>query len=678
MNIKIIRTLMKKELLDVMRDKKTVVMMLVIPVILYPLIFIGAMQVMMAVSSGMEQQSYRIAVNAQDNGALKNRLGSTEDEDGHIILVDKETVPDYETALQESRIDVYVTGSRKDEQMQYVIYYLSSDENSSYASELVRNRLDEMKTDISRQRAEAAGLSADSILEPVACEWKDVASSEQSLGSIMGSILPFMLVISLLMGTMYPAIDTTAGERERGTLETMLTLPVTNHQLITAKFLTVAAIGIVSALLNIVSMGGIAYYIYQILDMQSQTGPFDAGRFLPALLVSILAVFAFSLFISAVTMCVTSFAKSYKEANNYITPLMLVILLTGYIGFIPNVELTQTMSLIPVANICLLIKNLLLFQLDLGAVALVLISNVSYAVLAVLFLSRVYDSEAVLFGDSKSSFQIFEKRSSLKKGGVPSVSDAWLVVAVTVMLVLYAGSILQIKYGIRGVFGTQMILLAVPLVLVFYTKKDIRQTYGFYKPAWNHLLGTAVLAGGFYLINTVLSFGLCMVFPESARHVSDSFAQIMDGSMPVHLFVIALTPAVCEEMLFRGVIFQSMRAKYRITAAMGLVAVLFGIYHMSIVKFIPTGLLGLVLCYVAYSTGSIFPAMLMHFLNNAVSVVISEYPEQTANIFRWLARDVLSVTEVFFMLAAGLLLSGTGIVILRGRCYYPHPRGRSM
>lgn len=678
MNTKIIRTLMKKELLDVIRDKKTVVMMLVIPVILYPLIFVGAMQVMMAVSSGMEQQSYRAAVNAQDNGELIKRLESkTGDEDEHFILADQETVPDYETALQENQIDVYVTGSRKKGQTQYEIYYLSSDENSSYAAELVQNKLDEMKTDISRQRAEEAGLSPDSILEPVICEWKDVASSEQSLGSIMGSILPLMLVISLLMGTMYPAIDTTAGERERGTLETMLTLPVTNHQLITAKFLTVAAIGIVSALLNVVSMGGIACYIYQILDMQSQTGPFDAGRFLPALLVSILAVFAFSLFISAVTMCVTSFAKSYKEANNYITPLMLVILLTGYIGFIPNIELTQTMSLVPVANICLLIKNLMLFQLDLGAVALVLISNVSYAVLAVLFLSRVYDSEAVLFGDSKSSFQIFEKRSSLKKGGVPSVSDAWLVIAVTILLVLYAGSILQIKYGIKGVFGTQMILLAVPLVLVFYTKKDLRQTYGFYKPAWNHLLGAAVLACGFYLINIVLSYGMCIIFPESASRVSDSFAQIMDGSLPVHLFVIALTPAVCEEMLFRGVIFQSMRAKYRITAAMGLVAVLFGIYHMSIVKLIPTGLLGLVLCYVAYGTGSIFPAMLMHFLNNAVSVVISEYPKQAGNIFPWLARDVLSVKEVIFILTAGLLLSGAGVLILRGRCYHSRLRNCS-
>jgi len=174
-----------------------------------------------------------------------------------------------------------------------------------------------------------------------------------------------------------------------------------------------------------------------------------------------LTIFAFSLFISAVTMCVTSFAKSYKEANNYITPLMLVVMITGYIGFIPNVELTRTMAMIPVANICLLIKNMLVFKIDYAAIALVLLSNVAYVVLAVLFLSRIYDSESILFGDGKNGLQLFEKRSNLQKGGVPTVSDVWFVVALTIVLVLYAGSMLQLRFGLAGVFGTQLILLCI-------------------------------------------------------------------------------------------------------------------------------------------------------------------------------------------------------------------------
>ncbi len=713
MNVKIIRTLVKKEMLDVLRDKKTVIMMLVVPLVLYPLIFIGAMQIIMMIASGMETQSYRIAVVAEDDGALLRKLesGQAQDDSGKpqrtadvpekntdeaeeetediqaldgareetediqaldgageetedIQALDGRSIGDYEAALQDKSIDAYVTGTQEGGRTIYQIYYLSSEENSSYALGLIQEKIEELKTEVAKQRVEAAGLDAAETLEPVAYEEKDIASKEQSLGSILGMVLPFMLIISLLMGTMYPAIDTTAGERERGTLETILTLPVTNHQLIVGKFLTVAAIGIVSAMLNMVSMGGIAFYIYQVAGMQTDVGSFDAARFVPSFIICIFAVLAFSLFISAVTMCVTSFAKSYKEANNYITPLTLVVMLTGYIGFIPNLELTQTMALVPVANICLLVKNLLLFQIDQGMVAVVLISNLAYAALAILFLSKIYDSEAVLFGDGRNSFQIFEKRSNMKQGGVPSVSDTWFVVAVTVVLMLYAGSILQIKYGIWGVFATQMILLFIPLLVVLYMKKDVRLTYGFARTTLGGCLGAAILSVGLFLVNVALSYVMMELFPQSASRVSDSFSQIMDGGIAINLLVIALAPAVCEELLFRGFILHAMKEAYRPWVAIGITAALFGAYHMSVAKFVPTGLLGLALCYAVYRTGSIFPAMLIHFINNAISVVASSYPEQIGNVLPVFFKETLQVSELLLLAGIGLILCSIGLGVL--------------
>ena len=332
MNTKIIKTLVKKEILDVFRDKKTVIMMLVVPVLLYPLIFIGAMTVVSMISSGMEKQTYRVAVDAQDEGAFLQKLeqakeelqtqGSddesseaerdTEEATYELVLIDADSISDYEEALNAEEIDAYISGQMQDGRMQYDIYYLSSVTNSSYAKSIVMDIFDEYKEEMTKEKIIEAGLDVHEILEPVGYEGEDIASSEQSLGSIIGSILPFMLIVSLLMGTMYPAIDTTAGERERGTLETILTLPVTNRQLIVSKFLTVAMIGIISAMLNIISMGGIAFYMYQIMDLQSDAQAFDLMQFVPALLVCILAILAFSLFISAVTMCVTAFAKTYK------------------------------------------------------------------------------------------------------------------------------------------------------------------------------------------------------------------------------------------------------------------------------------------------------------------------------------------------------------------------------
>lgn len=692
MNTKIVKTLVKKELLDIFRDKKTVIMMLVVPVIMYPLIFIGAMQIVTLISSGMEQQNYRIAIEAEDGDVFRNQLmqvqrrtanagakesaeksasiktAEEEDVSYEITVVDAGLVTDYETALNEENIDVYVSCRTEGGKPRYDVYYLSSVTNSGYAADIVMEAFDALKEGMTRQRIAEAGLNIHEILEPVRYESKDIASHEQSLGSIMGSVLPFMLIISLVMGTVYPAIDTTAGERERGTLETILTLPVTNRQLIFSKFITVAAVGMVSALFNILSMGGIAFYMYQIMEMQTDTGSFDMGKFIPAIVVCVLAVFAFSLFISAVTMCVTSFAKSYMEANNYVSPLMLVVMFTGYIGFIPNLELTQTMAMLPVANICLLVKNMLAFKVDYAAIAAVLLSNVAYAVIAILFLSKIYDSEALLFSEQKGNLQLFEKRSNLRRGGVPAAPDVWFVAALLILLTLYAGSLLQLKFGLAGVFGTQMILLFVPLAMVIYTKKDIRQTYGFAGTKAAAYPGGMLMAAGCFFINIVLATGLMALFPESGQNVETAFSQIMgDSGVGVALFVIALTPAVCEEMLFRGLFFHSLKARYRPLSAVLVTAVLFGLYHMSLVKFIPTGLMGLMFGLVVWRTGSIFPAMLMHFLNNACSIFISYYPEQIGGVFPVFYKEAFRVSDALLLCGVGLVLAGAGWAMLPRR-----------
>ena len=201
MNTKIIRTLVKKEMLDVFRDKKTMIMMVLVPVILYPLIFVGAMQFMSFISSSMETQNYRIAVDAKDGDAFIHKL--TEQPAGEersrketeiITIVDAAAVPDYETALNEESIDVYVSGQLREGKMQYDVYYLSSVTNSAYAANIVMEAFDELKEEMTRQKIQEAGMDLHEILEPIAYEKKDTASNEQSLGSIMGSILPFMLI----------------------------------------------------------------------------------------------------------------------------------------------------------------------------------------------------------------------------------------------------------------------------------------------------------------------------------------------------------------------------------------------------------------------------------------------------------------------------------------------------
>ena len=705
-NKKVVKTLFKKEILDVIRDKKTVIMMLVIPVILYPLIFVVALGIMSSVQSSLKTRTYNIAIEtkldegqfydyvlkqvysvekAREKGTTESGSGTSEstektteekEEKYRINFVDAYSIEDFKTAMQEETLDVYVEvvpdeGDENEEgkegRVRYVIYYLSSSTNSNYASDIIFDFVEKMNQEMSKDRISDAGLDVELTLNPISYSYKNVASGKQSMGSMLGSVLPFLLIISLLMGTMYPAIDTTAGEKERGTLETLLTLPITNRQMIMGKFLTVALIGIISALLNILSMGGIAIYIVKIMKSYGGVKMNDVAlsEFVPAILVGILAILAFSLFISAVTMCVTSFAKSYKEANNYITPLMLAVLFIGYIGFIPNVSLEGGMALVPVANICLLIKNLLIFKVTLESVAVVLISNVLYAFLAILLLSRIYDSESVLFNDGRGGLQLFEKRSNLKKGGVPTFSDAWFVLLFVIVLVIYLGGILQSEYGVYGVAGTQLIILSIPLVMAIYTKKDLKKTYSIRKPKAVPALGACIFILGIISVGIVITSIVSSIFKESSEASYESLKDIMDNGFVITLLIVALLPAICEEMMFRGYIFAAVREKYRPVVAMIFVAVCFGLYHMSISRLFVTGLLGFGLCMSTYYTKSIFPGMLMHFINNSYSVIAYYYPKAIEKVLPILAVEKLSVKSAVIIAVFGITMLVAGYTILR-------------
>lgn len=666
-----IKAIYQKEILDLLRDKKTLIMMVLVPLLLYPLIMIAVMLIASAISNNMQTSTYQISVETADGYSfeemerLKELLEDTTDGlDYHLMITEQE---DCETALLAEDIDAYIVMNEKASIPSFEVFYLSSVTNSSMAADMIDDKLKLYREQTEKTMLEELNLDAELIMNPIAVEWTDKSSKEEHLGNILGSILPFLLITSILMGAVYPAIDTTAGEKERGTLETLLTLPVRNDELIMGKFLAVATVSIVSALLNLLSMGLMGAYIYQVMLISDQeAASIDFTGFIPAAVIVVLCVLVFSLFISALTMCVTIFAKSFKEANNYVTPLLLVVMLTGYISFIPNVELTPFMASIPVVNICLLIHNLLMFKFEFSTIFIVLSTNIAYACLAILALSKLYDSEDILFGEGGVSLQMFTSRKNLKKGGVPNFSDAVLVAAVSMLLILYAGTVLQMKFLLLGLFLTQLLVIGVPVLAAWYTKKDFRMTFSLKMPKAADLLGALLLEIGVFLLILLLSTLLIQLWPQDAGNVNDSFSQILsDVSFFPALLVIAVTPAICEEALFRGYLFSAAKKKLKPMTAILVVAALFGIYHLSFVKFFTTGLLGIALCYVVYKTGSIFPAMLMHFFNNAVSVVIMYDPKQLEKIVPVLFKDELAVSEYVIILLTGLIFSLAGILILR-------------
>lgn len=693
MKLSKVKSIFKKEMLDLLRDKKTMIMMVLVPLVIYPLIFVGAMLVTSAVMTNLDQAEYKVAVLMEDEAVSSGfKLSEVDSEKSfekvnYVDLFELDEFIDFiedaeddleyhllvqrETSLQnllDEEVDAVIVVRSLDSSMEFDVKYLSSVTNSSKASDMVEDKLKEYSRFMEEKMLTKLGFEAKEVMNPVDVSWEDMSNTEERLGSLLGAILPFLLITSILMGAVYPAIDTTAGEKERGTLETLLTLPVRNDELILGKFLAVALVAVVSAILNLISMGIVAGFLFTMLgETEADYATLQLTSYIPALLIVVLCVVAFAMFISAITMCITTFAKSYKEANNYVTPLLLVVMFTGYIGFIPNIEFSPLLASIPVVNICLLITNILVFKYNFYLILIVLVTNVAYGVLAIWALSKIYNSEEILFGEGGVSLQLFTNRKELRQGGVPNVSDAMLVISIAMLLLLYVGSIVQMKLLMLGLFITQLLIIGVPVLAAWYTKKDFKETFSLRLPKWQGIVGAILLEIGVWMMVLLVSNVLQKIFPQDTEQINATFELMMDGVsfLPAFL-VIAVTPAICEESLFRGYLFSATKKRFKPWIAIAITAAIFGIYHLSFVKFFTTGLLGIAFAYAVYCTGSILCSSVMHLINNGMSVVMMYYEEELVSANPWLAGELSGMQLTIVMLVA--LLCGIVGALLLQKC----------
>lgn len=208
---------------------------------------------------------------------------------------------------------------------------------------------------------------------------------------------------------------------------------------------------------------------------------------------------------------------------------MLVVMFASFVTFVPNIEFTGLLAAVPVVNISLLISSILVFEYDFSVIMIVLATNIVYAAIAILLLIRLYDSEEMMFGEGDTSIQIFTSRKEIKGGGVPTMSDAVLVVATALLLLLYVGSVVQAKFMLWGLFITQLLIIGVPLLAVWYTKRDVRETFSLRlpKPVW--VLGAVLAETGCYMLVLVVSLVLGSLFPQDIQTVNETMTTSLAG-----------------------------------------------------------------------------------------------------------------------------------------------------
>ncbi len=666
MNKKTIFSLYKKEMLDVIRDKKTIIMMVLVPLFIYPCIMIGSLFLMTNFVKDTETKTYRIAFTDVSNGlqeVLTEKKNSV-DENASFALKKVTTVEECEQMLSNKEIDAYLA-MEKDNTSAYSIGYVSSNTDSSAAGSMVREAVNTYAKQLTNQMIEEKFEHAEDILNPIQVTMKDCATSEASMGSLMGYIIPFMLITSILMGTIYPAIDVTAGERERGTLETMMTLPIKNTEMMASKFLTVSTVAVVSAMLNMLSMGFVCVYMYStVQSFGASLRDINLLLYLPAMAVVAICIIVFAMFTAAVCLSVCLFAKSFKEANNLSTPILLVFMMLSMLSMIPNVELDIKTALVPVLNIALLIKKVFVMEYELSLIGLVLASNVIYSVLSIAFMSKLFDSETILFGEGFSGVRIFERRSNMKKNQMPGYGDLFLMFGMMLLVMVYVGTSLSLKLGLWGTAACQGLILLLPCVYAWYMKADYKKLFSLKMPKITSLIGGILLWLGAWLLEQVIIMTLAQFFPSLINTSEELTSIITNNSFWVAFPIVAIAPALAEEVAFRGFLFGTLKEKMKPWLAIIISAVLFGAYHMNWLQFIGATIVGIAMAYTVYKSGSIYITMLVHFLNNGIAVIFQFYPE-VLNRIPIISKDTLQMHEILTLCGVGLVCAVLGILLLR-------------
>jgi len=235
-----------------------------------------------------------------------------------------------------------------------------------------------------------------SFLKPFVIKQQNVVSAEKVAAETVGGIITYLVIIMCLTGAMYPAMDLTAGEKERATMETILSSPISRTHLVLGKFLLVLTASLVTAALSVTSMG-VSSWVIQHFQDQSSGSAMNIKIGLGAVLAVFLVALPLAVMFSAALLTIALFAKSYKEAQSYISPLMIVVIVPAIAAMLPGVELTPRLSLVPILNVSLLCKDLIAGNYHWNSIALIFLSTCLYGGAAILIAVKMFHRESVLF-----------------------------------------------------------------------------------------------------------------------------------------------------------------------------------------------------------------------------------------------------------------------------------------
>ena len=361
----IIVSIFKKELIDVLRDRRTLMFMVVIPILITPLLVIGSIKFQEYQNKKSEEKILKIAyINESEDNLTKQLLS---DQKGVNIIegVQLDSIESYIKSdslqgglyLGKGFLKKIKTNSSGDVK----IYYKSSDLMSK-SKKRMQAALDIYKEKIIAERLKQLNVDGQ-ILNPITINNIDLATAKETLGKAIGGFIPYVLVMFIFLGAMYPAIDLGAGEKERGSLETLLSSPATKFEITMGKLLVVSLTGIVSGLVSVLGISSSLFFIDKIPVQIQETILELINPFMISSIIILMIPIA--IFFASMLLSISFYARSFKEAQSLMGPLNMVIIVPLFLSLGPGMEMDHATALMPLINVGLLTKEILAGSVEL-------------------------------------------------------------------------------------------------------------------------------------------------------------------------------------------------------------------------------------------------------------------------------------------------------------------------
>lgn len=372
----------KKELRGIVRDKKSLLMMALTPIFI-PTFVILMSYIYEEMTTSQQENIYKVGLNYE----LTEREREILNKDIEPIYYDEEV--QMKDAYEKKEISAYIIK----EESNYNIYANSQSEDGSIASMHLISYLDTYNTYLGQEYLLDNNIDLNRVYANITYQTNEIKGE-----SIFGNQIILMAVTFTIMAVtltaIYTSTDTTAGEKERGTLETMLTFPIKRKELIFGKYFAIVISGVITMTI------GIVLSIFSLWYAWNNFSIYDGTTFNMEILTIVLIIVVllfYTLFISCLCISIASFSKTFKEAQTALTPISLVTCIPMFLEML-SINIGGALSFIPIINHTIVINEMLLGNINISSIIITIISSCAYIVLLIMYIVREYNREKILFG----------------------------------------------------------------------------------------------------------------------------------------------------------------------------------------------------------------------------------------------------------------------------------------